>query len=71
VGDRQGAGGRSAREWLLVLALGSGGLVLAAVAALGPWHAGGADTLRSGTDRVVGIEVPHGSGGPGAGAGLS
>ncbi|HEV7826554.1 MAG TPA: hypothetical protein VGP02_16780 [Mycobacteriales bacterium] len=62
---------RSAREWLVVVGLGAGGLVLAAAAALGPWHLGGVEQFRGGTDRVVGVELPHGSGAQGVGAGLS
>ncbi|HEY0485734.1 MAG TPA: hypothetical protein VGD72_05745 [Mycobacteriales bacterium] len=61
----------SAREWLLVLAVGAAGLVLAAVAALAPWHVGGAGAFRGPVERVVHIHVPHGAGGAGVATGLS
>jgi hypothetical protein len=62
---------RAEREWLVVLGVGAGGVVLAALAVLGPWHPGGVGQFRGGADRVVGIEVPHGPSSQGVVAGLS
>jgi hypothetical protein len=49
---------RTAREWLLVFGIGTGGVVLAALAALTPWHVSGDDAVPRTVDRVVSVDVP-------------
>lgn len=59
---------RTAREWLVVFAIGLGGIGMAALAVLTPWHVvddhqGRPGARPAGVERVVGIEVPSAPGG--------
>jgi hypothetical protein len=51
---------RGLQEWLVVLGVGLGGLALAALATLTPWHGGGAKWQPHpfGSDRVIDVHVP-------------
>jgi hypothetical protein len=48
---------QTAREWLVVVGLGIGGLVLVALAVLTPWQVGG-----PGADQVIGVHATAVSG---------